>query len=112
MAATTTKGLQTVEYARVLRGTSYVTLSCGHCTSSRKPLAVGDRFQCRSADCQDAARQLAMDAMNVASVISGKLQMRFSASADAQRHLAPTADLQAQAQELQNLLAQLASVEA
>src|SRR4051812_7592785 len=87
--ATRTTPLQTVEHARRVHGKSYVTLSCGHCTQSSKVLAVGDRFQCRSADCRDAARQAAMDAMNLASVICGKLQMRFSESADALAHLTP-----------------------
>jgi protein-arginine kinase activator protein McsA len=110
--ATATAPLQTVTQARRVHGKSYVLLSCGHCTLSSKELAVGDRFQCRAVECRDAARQAAMDAMNLASVISGKLQMRFSESADARRHLAPTAELQALATELQETLAHLASTEA
>ena len=109
--ATATAPLQTVTHARLVKGTSYVTLSCGHCTQSREPLVVGDRYQCRAQGCQDAVAQAERDAQRLAHSIYAQLDLRTRGIEAARRNAASTGDLQAQATSLQDVLAHLATLE-
>lgn len=109
---TTTAPLQTVTSVQHYNGRTRLTLSCHHVTEiAHRDVEIGDRFQCRSADCRDAGKQAEMDAMHLASVISGQLEMRLRESEEARRHAAPTAELQGLAAQLTEALAQLASIE-